>query len=244
MIQNGQPNGGYLLTYDGCSIPFQIDLRDRSKLTINVHPDLRVEVLAPQNQPMDQIRARIERRASWIVKQWRYFKEFQPTSSKRRFVSGETHIYLGRQYRLKVSEGNKSEVKLVGRFFQVQNPDRDNSDEIGCLLEAWYLNHAKSIFTNRLRLCQKICRTLELPNTFAVTVRKMARRWGSCTQAGNITLNIDLVKTPVYCIDYVIVHEMCHLMIHNHSPGFYRLLTRCMPDWERRKAKLGSFRLE
>ena len=244
MIQNGRPDDGYLLTYDGHSIPFQIDLRDRSKLTINVYPDLRVEVLAPQNQPMDRILARIERRASWIVKQWRYFEQFQPTLPKRQFVSGETHVYLGRQYRLKVSKGTKSEIKLVGRFFQVQNPDRDNTEEIGCLLENWYLTHAKNVFTNRLRLCQKTCRILELPNTFAVTVRKMARRWGSCTQSGNITLNVDLVKTPVYCIDYVIVHEMCHLKIHNHSPAFFRLLTRCMPDWERRKAKLDSFRLE
>lgn len=141
-----------------------------------------------------------------------------------------------------MSQGTASDVKLVGRFFQVRHSDRD--DEIGCLLEDWYLNHAKSVFTNRLRQCQKNCRTLELPNALTVTVRKMARRWGSCTQVGNISLNIDLVKTPVYCIDYVIIHEMCHLKIHNHSPAFYRLLTRCMPDWEKRKAKLDSFRLE
>ena len=74
-----------------------------------------------------------------------------------------------------------------------------------------------------------------------LVVRQMVRRWGSCTTTGKVILNTDLVRAPVHCIDYVIVHELCHVRVHGHDKAFYRLLSACMPDWESRKARLESF---
>jgi predicted metal-dependent hydrolase len=74
-----------------------------------------------------------------------------------------------------------------------------------------------------------------------VVVRQMRSRWGSCTARGKITLNLKLVMVPRQLIDYVIVHELCHLAEHNHSKGFYTLLSRVMPDWEERREKLERF---
>lgn len=240
MIENGQTGVGYLLKYGGCEIPFQVQQKDRSKLTINVYPDLTVEVLAPATKTMDQILARVERRASWIVKQWRYFEQFQPKQPARRFVSGETHLYLGRQYRLKIVQGCPSEVKLIGRYFLVRHSDCQDSTGVSNLLSDWYYDHARALFTSRVGHWVSECRTLAVPEVPRVKVRKMSRRWGSCTKSGTITLNIDLVKVPLQFIDYVIVHELCHRKIHNHSPAFYKLLTRSMPDWRQRKEQLES----
>ena len=242
MIENGQAGGGYLLKYGGCSHPLLLESEGScARLTIHVYPDMRVEVLAPKDKALDVVLARVQRRARWIVKQWRYFEQFQPRQPDRRFVSGETHVYLGRQYRLKVAKGDPSEVKLIGRFFFVQLSDPDNSDEVARLLQDWYLRHAKSLFANRVSLWISECRPLAMSEVPTVTVRKMTRRWGSCTRRGTITLNLDLVKVPLTFIDYVIVHELCHLKIHNHSPAFYKLLTRSMPDWRQRKERLESF---
>lgn len=221
-------------------IPFKLETRDRTRLAISVHPDRSVTVVAPENRTLDEVLDRVQKRAAWIVKQRSHFDKLHPLTPPRRYVAGETHLYLGRQYRLKLLKDNTIAVRLAGRFFCVHQPDRENRARTKELLESWYREHAKVIFERRMDICLKSTRSLDVPVPELV-VRKMTRRWGSCTKAGRILLNTELVKTPLHCIEYVIMHELCHLKIHNHSPEYYRLLTRCMPDWERRKQRLEGF---
>jgi predicted metal-dependent hydrolase len=241
MIETGQLNGEYLLKYGGYQIPFRVSFNDRKKLTIHVYPEMRVEVLAPVGRDLDVILARVQRRSRWIVRQWRYFEQFQPKQPDRRFLSGETHPYLGRHYRLKVIRDVQSDVKLVGQYFVVRHATPEDSVAIQRLLDDWYVQHAKTLFLNRVVSWLSECRPLCMAVTPTLTIRKMSHRWGSCTRRGTITLNVELIKVPLIFIDYVIVHELCHLKIHSHSDAFYRLLTRSMPDWRRRKERLDSF---
>lgn len=244
MIVNGQPNGGYLLTHGSLRVPFQVEFGERKQLTIHVHPELRLEVLAPSGRDIDRVLKRVDARSGWIAKQWRYFEQFHPTSPDRQYVSGETHLYLGRQYRLKVTKHRESSVKLIGRFLHTRHADVTDKEAIKELVSVWYHEHAVQLFNARLVKCLEGAKSLGLKQLPNLTVRLMKRRWGSCTKAGNISLNVDLVKTPIHCIDYVIVHELCHLKIHNHSPVFYRLLSQCMPDWEKRKKRLDAVCLD
>jgi predicted metal-dependent hydrolase len=241
MIENGQLGGGYVLKFEGKRIPFRIEHRKRKKLAITIHPDLRLEVVAPKVSTAKQVLARVERRTGWILRQWRYFEQFQPRHPGPLYVSGETLLYLGRQYRLKLHEGAPESVKLLGRFLHVWTTDRTNAVRIKALLECWYREHAERMVRHRLTICRSECPSLRCDREPRLMIRKMTRRWGSCTRAGNVLLNFDLIKVPIHCVDYVLVHELCHLQIHNHSPAFYRLLNRCMPDWERRKQRLEGF---
>jgi predicted metal-dependent hydrolase len=238
MIENGQPDGAYLLNYGGLHIPFQIEYRERKSLAITVHPDQRLEIVAPTGCDTDRLLKRIERRQGWILKQWRYFEQFKPVQPVPKYVSGETFLYLGRQYRLKVHEAGSEAVKLVGRFLHMWTRDKTDRDRKHQLAENWYRGHAEELFLARMYLCLERSPSLRLIVLPKLIVRRMPNRWGSCTTAGDILLNPELVKTPIHCIDYVIVHELCHRLIHNHSPAYYRLLDRCLPDWEKRKARL------
>ncbi len=218
-------------------ISFTLVWRNRKQLGIEVHPDKSVIVLAPVGKSLETVLQRVRKRATWIIRQRDYFERFQPLPPPKRFISGETHRYLGRQYRLKVVASEDESVKLVGRFIWVYSSYPADPARTEALLQAWYATHAKAMFTKRLAVCQKVARGVNKVEP-RVIVRRMKNRWGSCSNRGTILLNTELVKAPIDCIDYVIVHELCHLRERNHTPAFYRLLSRCMPDWERRKARL------
>lgn len=238
IIENGKNN--YALQYGNETIPFIIEFKERRQLSISVYPEGHVEVLAPEGKSLDEVLRRVKKRASWIAKQRAYFETFQPLPVPKRFISGETHHYLGRQYRLKVHESSTEAVKLKGRFLQVHLPNGKNTSRIETLMDHWYRGHAQSVFRSRLEWCLDNAPSLKLDSpTFSL--RKMPKRWGSCTHQGAILLNPDLVKTPRYCIEYVLMHELCHLRIHQHSPAYYALLTQCLPDWKTRQARLNAF---
>jgi predicted metal-dependent hydrolase len=241
MTSKNETEHGAFLVHFGEHIPYEVHYRARKNLAIHVHPDRRVTVDAPLGSTVDEIAVRVQRRASWIAKQRRYFEQFQPLPTSPMYVSGETHRYLGRQYRLKVVTIDKppETVKLIGRYFWVNVRPESDDLRVQSLLEGWYRERAQDIFGRRLRVCLDASKSLEVAIP-SFQVRKMVRRWGSCTRSGSILLNLTLVKAPVTCIDYVVMHELCHLKEPNHGPRFFRLLSRFMPDWESRKERLES----
>lgn len=223
-------------------IPFRLHLSQRKKLRVLVHPDLTVAVFAPRIATDQEIRTVLSRKAHLIARAIDKFEAYQPLPSPRRFVSGETLSYLGRQYRLKVEKGSKQPAKLMGRFLWVWVKDRSDVQGIEKAVASWYRNRAFDVLTRYLETCYRIASRHGVPRPTAA-IRSMRTRWGSCSRTGRITLNVNLVQVPVHCIEYVITHEICHLKYHNHSKAFYSLLSRCQPDWRKRKETLDRFRV-
>jgi len=240
MSGNLDRRDGYVISFGPTQIQFQLTRRARAKLAISVYPNRRVSVVAPLDSALGDVLERVRRKAPWIQRQRYYFEQFQPLPEPKRYVSGETHHFLGRQYRLKVLVRVHEGVKLVGRYFRVGTSIRHDTRRIKSLLHEWYRTHARKVFGTRMD--HVLAHNPSLwPGTPPIVIRDMTRRWGSCTKAGKILLNVHLVKTPIHCIDYVIAHELCHLRYHDHSRQFFRLLGRRMPDWEARKARLDEF---
>lgn len=225
------------LKYGRETIVFEVVYTTRKTMEIAVHPDAKVIVKAPAGTAAGRIAARVAKRARWIRRQITYFQQFIPRTPPRQYAGGETHLYLGRQYRLKIKKGKKSDVKLKGAYFEISTADHKSIENVKGLIDQWYKDHALKIFIQRLEMCFEKAKSLKvpLPN---IRLRKMSKRWGSCSQTGYILLTPELIKAPLYCIDYVIMHELCHLKDHTHSHKYYRLLAKYMPDWERRKERL------
>ena len=231
---------GPAIRYNRETIPFRLRRTATKRLTISVYPDLAVQVKAPKSKGLTEIKTRVERRAAWIARQLQRFRQSPPAAPKRRYVGGETHVFLGRQYRLKLHVANDNSVKLIGRYLHVSTPTPHSARRVRALVEAWYRDHANQVLHRRVQQCHEQVKRFGIPSPI-VRLKKMEKRWGSCTRSAKIILNTELVKAPSQCIDYVIVHELCHLRVHGHTPRFFRLLTACMPDWRKRKERLDAF---
>jgi len=237
---SSMPPTGSAIQYNGETISFGLVRTKTKRLTISVCPDLAVEVKAPKGTSLTQIKARVHRRAAWIASQLQHFRQSPPAFPKRRYVSGETHVFLGRQYRLKLHLADRNSVKLIGRYLHVCTPTPRHTQRVRALVVDWYRGHAKQLLHRRVQQCYEHVKRFGVPSP-TIRLKKMHKRWGSCTRTAGITLNSELIKAPSQCIDYVIVHELCHLRVHGHNNRFFRFLTACMPDWQHRKQRLDSF---
>ena len=222
----------------GQPLAFHLQRSNRRTMSISVDPDQRVVVTAPAAAPEEKVAAVVRRRAQWIRRQQLAFEEMPPPPQPRKWVAGETHRYLGRQYRLKIVTGAQPSVRLVGPFFVVTAVAPNDPETIRAQMDRWYREHAKTILTERVAHAVRRAHWLHLATPPAVTVRRMWKRWGSTTPSGRVYFNVDLVKAPLGCIEYVVVHELVHLKCPNHGPAFWRLLGRCLPDWWRWRNRL------
>lgn len=230
--------GRHEVEIGGDVLEFLLRRSERKTLAITVDPDGDVVVTAPETSTLEQVEAVVQRRREWIRRRRREVDLLPPPPSPREWVSGETHRYLGRQYRLKVARADRPEVKLAGGFFRVGVPDPTDREQVRKRMERWYLHHARSTFERRMAELIRSTPRLELNGAPPLLVRKLQMRWGSCSPEGRILMNVDAVKLSIGCIDYLLIHELCHLRVPHHGPEFWRHIGACMPDWNRWRQRL------
>jgi predicted metal-dependent hydrolase len=222
------------IAFGSKEITFKLEYSARQSLGITVTPDLEVIIKAPEGASIQRIKELVRKRAPWILRQQSFFLTFHPKLAPRQYVSGETHLYLGRQYRLQITNGKEGTVKLKGGFLEVTTTDYH---KVRKLITNWYKAQAKTKFELYAEPLIERFRKYNVEPT-AVVLRDMPTRWGSCTPGGKIILNPELIKAPKGCIEYVIVHELCHLVHHDHTQKFIDLQANEMPDWEKWKTRL------
>jgi hypothetical protein len=213
--------------------------RKSGRIAIHVEPNGRVLVDVPEEASSQQIHVAVTARARWIHRHLAVVRVRRAHVLPREYVSGESLFYLGRRYRLKVVVKDKSPaaVRLRGGYVEVSVQTR-NRTVVREALNHWYRGRARFVLGERIEAIASSLRWMRAVPP--VRLQTMKVQWGSCSPAGRVTLNPHLIKAPRECIDYVLLHELCHMKEHNHSRKFYRLLERHLPQWRRKKERLDA----
>jgi predicted metal-dependent hydrolase len=228
-----------VLHYGDEHIPYAVRVNPnrRERVEINVLPDGTVDVEAPEEATPEAITKAVQKRARWIVSHVSAARKRFAHVLPREYVSGEQVLYQGRRYGLKVVAVDKAQrsIKLKGSLLIVTTDDT-SPFAVRATVRAWYRLKARDYFAQRIMAtCQALPWVQDAP---PFRLLEMSTQWGSCAVGGYVLLNPALVKAPRECIDYVIIHEVCHLREHNHSPAFFKLLSLADPGWEATKLKL------
>lgn len=225
------------IKYGTTLISYSVRFSDRKTLGITVTPEGKVLLSAPIDTPRKKIEEKLHKRAGWIVKQQIYFRAFGDRTPQKQYISGESHYYLGKQYMLRVTEGKPNSAKYKGRNFEVVCTPKSKASD---LMKEWYRQRAKVKFAEIAEpIIVRFAKYGVAPAS--LYIQEMENRWGSCTPKGKVILNTELIKAPKPCIEYVITHELCHLIHRDHTTQFFELLATEMPDWKRWKDKLERF---
>ncbi len=229
---------GYFVEYGTTTIHFSVEYCNRKTLGIVVTPDCSVLVKSPCDATIEQINEKVRKRAAWIVRQQRQFRSYGVATPERHYINGETHLYLGRQYMLRVVVEQATErVVCRANVLEVHCREKQKAKSV---LQNWYKVRASAKLMEYFQpIVYRFKKYGVQPSS--VFIRDMKNRWGSCTPQGKIILNTSLIRAPRICIEYVIIHELCHLVYKNHTKDFYSLLATEMPSWEKWKVKLERF---
>jgi len=196
----------------------------RKTATIKVEAG-KVSVVAPLELSIPRIEDAISKKNRWIKEKLHLHSQVMAVKPKE-YVSGESFSYLGKNYRLKVVKGSPSSVKLLQGYLTVVTPEPLNPVKTQKLIEGWYREHAEKKLREKSERFAK-----QMGVQFAsVGIKSFKSRWGSCSGDGHIQYNWRIIMAPNGIVDYVVVHELCHLIHHNHSPEFWRAVGKVVPD--------------
>ena len=227
--------------YGKRKIPVTLIERNRKTLAITVKPDRKVEVYMPEGANRERVMRHVSKKAKWMAKHLDYFEKNRKFTNKKEYVSGESHSFMGRQYRLRVRKSIYESVKISGGFIYLYVKDVKDYKHKKEVLYQWYKWQAEKRFASvLLSRVKRLARyKIKLPEFY---IKTMKTRWGSCSpNKGRINLNIELIKTPRQCVEYIIDHELLHFIVRNHDKKYYDLLTKATPDWKTRKEKLEKY---
>ena len=210
------------------------------RLRIEVSFEGKVRVHSPSRATFDQVLPFVLRKASWIVRTLAKVEAYERLIWPTFLSAGDSFFFFGRLHRTEWEWGPRFSVRFEDSSLRVTAPPAGDPTRLGGRIVSRLREEAERTLQDRVERCLPIALALGIPAP-RVSFRMMKRRWGSCGRDGRVVLNVRLVQTPPECVDYVILHELCHLRHHNHGRAFQALLALGLPDWKQRRELLKRY---
>ena len=217
-------------------IDIEVTLKAIKNVHLSVYPPYgKVKVAAPSRMSIENIKIYTISKLGWIKEQQKKFKS-QIRESKREYLTKESHYYLGQRYMLKINEINSApSVILRHKTIELYIRPQTSKLKMHLVLEDWYRSELKLIIQELITKWEKKIGV----KSESFGIRKMKTKWGSCnTDTKSVLLNLELAKKPYQCIEYIVVHELVHLLERRHNDRFITLMNRFLPEWKQLKNDL------
>lgn len=221
-------------------IEIEVIKKNIKNINLSIHwPNGQVRVSAPNRMTDDEIRLFAQSKINWIKKQRNRFKS-QKKVLEPQFITGETHYYLGEKYLMNIiyQRSNKSQVQIRdNKYIDLYIKEGSSPEKIGNIMKEWYRKELKSIIPDIIEKWEEIM-GLRV-NEWGV--KQMKTRWGTCNpNAKRIWINLELIKMPIHCLEYIIVHEMAHLIERGHGDKFKAIMDKYYPNWRNVRKELNG----
>jgi predicted metal-dependent hydrolase len=229
-----------LITHKSEDIEFSVIYSGRRTLGISVLPDSKVIVRVPYLTSMKTINRIVQQKSIWIIKHRDSYKGKEPNKLNGQYKNGEIHLFRGNKYVLKIEKSKKTYIRFYDGTIYLGLENTENARAVKMLLYKGYKDEALRLFPEIFSMVlDRFYNQMFKPSS--LVIRTMKRRWGSCSNKGIITLSTELIKLPDLFIEYVILHELCHLKHHNHGAGYYKLLSELFPEWKSTRKELRNY---
>lgn len=225
--------------YGNFKLDYVLIYSKRKSMSITVHPNMKVVVRVPDVASNYEIDKFLKAKYTWLNNKLEFYKEFKSNSLEKKYVSGSDVLLLGKQYKILVQNSDVESIYKDGNSLILKTKyDINDSSYNLKLLNKFYEKEAEKIFKRRFKACLKQFDNEELKG-ISFKIRKMNKRWGSYQPSKhNILLNTELIKADRVCIDYIIIHELCHVFHQKHNRAFYDLLSKKSPNYKELEIKL------
>lgn len=225
-------NNKLKVKYKDTEIEVNVIYRKRKTITLKIEPKYNITLISPQEVPLKVLEDILIKKREWILQKLHEYKDKDYSDFDRLYQNGEKYYYLGEEYYLEIIQSQVQEVYIKGNKLIVKSKNT-NSKSIKSILQWWYKRESQKIVSDRIQHCRKKSEIMNNLTPCAVKVKEQKKRWGTCTSNKDIYINSKISMARIESIDYIIIHEFCHLVHMNHSKEFYSLVERIIPDYKK-----------